>query len=296
VRPRVARQGDTTRTRLLKPYQGSVWAFWPMSHKVLAEMGNDGKIGMSLRICAAFTLMLAGIMIGLGSPAWAQTSERPGLLLVVGKSTDRARIASYAASLPTIYASHQAYYLSIGGSGRGVTWLEGPWKDRSIIFAKFQSRSDVDAFWWGEPYRAAIRKRDNAGVFSVVALESTVQTFPEGPEAGYLIIMTALQDDQLRSRAASERATAALADGVRETGGIMLTGSQAGGFTALEGDTLFHQISIAAWPSKSGRDAYLASRAGKAAARLRHRSGLSAVATADGVPRSQLPPATADQR
>jgi uncharacterized protein (DUF1330 family) len=259
-------------------------------------VGNDRNFDMSLRICTAITLIVSGIMLGLVSPAWAQTSQRPGLLLVVGKTTDRAKIGSYAASLPAIYASHQAYYLSIGGSGRGVTWLEGPWKDRSIIFAKFQSRSDVDAFWWGEPYRAAIRKRDNAGVFSVVALESTVPTFPEGPEAGYLIIMTALQDDQLRSRAASERAAAALANGVRKTGGVMVAASQAGQFTALEGDTLFHQINIAAWPSKSGRDAYLASLAGKAAARLRKRSGLSAVAISDGVPRSQQPTATAAQR
>ena len=37
------------------------------------------------------------------------TRPLPGYLLVVGKTTDRVKIRGYAASLPPIYASHDAY-------------------------------------------------------------------------------------------------------------------------------------------------------------------------------------------
>jgi uncharacterized protein (DUF1330 family) len=224
-------------------------------------------------------------------PSPATQVQLPGYLLVVGKTTDRAKIGGYAAALPPIYAQNDAYYLAIGGAGRGVTWLEGPWADRSIIFGKFPSRAQIDAFWWGDAYRAAIRRRDNAGVFSVVALTGTAPLMLEGVGTGYVIVMTGPRDTSANQARLSQEASLALRDGVLASGGTLLTSTEAGQFTSLEGDTLFDRFIIAAWPSLAARDAYLASRPAQRAARLRARLGTSAVASANGVPRTQAPPA-----
>jgi uncharacterized protein (DUF1330 family) len=229
----------------------------------------------------------------LAPPSAQAASQPPGYLLVVGKTTDRAKIGAYAAALPPIYAQNDAYYLAIGGAGRGVTWLEGPWADRSIIFGKFPSRAQIDAFWWGDAYRAAIRKRDNAGVFSVVALTGTAPLMLEGAGSGYLIVMTGPRDASANQTRLSQDASVALRDGVLASGGTLLTSTDAGQFTSLEGDTLFDRFIIAAWPSLAARDAYLASNAARRAARLRAQLGTSAVASANGVPRTQAPPAAA---
>jgi uncharacterized protein (DUF1330 family) len=225
------------------------------------------------------------------SPLPASQSELPGYLLVVGKTTDRAKIGAYAAALPPIYAQNNAYYLAIGSTGRGVTWLEGPWSDRSLILGKFPSRSGVDAFWWGEAYRTAIRRRDNAGVFSVVAITGAMPLPFEGTDVGYLVVMTGPRDASPQQAQASSAAAAALRTAVQASGGVLLTSDQPGAFTAMEGDTVFDRFVIAAWPSLAARDAYLASPAGKRVARLRARVGYSAVVSANGVAHTQAPPA-----
>jgi uncharacterized protein (DUF1330 family) len=239
------------------------------------------------------------ILAAFSSPLNAQTppmagatqAQVPGYLIVVGKTTDRAKIGAYAAALPPIYASHNAYYAAIGGAGRGVTWLEGPWQDRSLIFARFPSRSEIDAFWWGEPYRAAIRKRDNAGVFSVLALSGDVPFEAEGAGKGYLIVMTATKDASEQQAQRSANAAAELIRTVTSSGGLILAAKDKTQFTALEGDTLFDRVVIAAWPSLAARDTYLASGDWRRTNARRGQLGLSVVISANGVPRNQAPPA-----
>jgi uncharacterized protein (DUF1330 family) len=247
---------------------------------------------MGQSLSRRFLLLSLGIvsLFGVGGVA-AQKMEKPGFLIVVGKTTDRAKIGGYAAALPPIYAANNAYYLAIGGAGRGVRWLEGPWTDRSIILAKFPSRAGVDAFWWGEAYRSAIRKRDNAGVFSVVAQEGVALLPFEGSDAGYLIVMTSLRDGSPAQARLSARAAQSLQTGAERSGGVLLTANSPNGFTAMEGDSPFERITIIAWPTKAARDAYLSSGAARSAASLRAQLGLSAVAAADGVSRNQAPPA-----
>lgn len=220
----------------------------------------------------------------------------PGYLIVIGKTTDRAKIGGYAAALGPIYASHNAYYAAIGGAGRGVTWLEGPIRDRSLVLARFPSRQAIDAFWWGEPYRAAIRKRDNAGVFSVIAVPADTSFVAEGADKGYLVVMTALKDASPQQAQASAIAAQSLRESVDASGGTLLSSSAADRFTSLEGDSLFDRVVIAAWPSQASRDAYLVSRPARRAARLRSGLGLSVVVSANGVPRNQAPPAAAPTR
>lgn len=233
-------------------------------------------------------LFLASIL-ALSAPALAQTQDnqvqQTGLLLVVGKSTDRARIGGYVAALPPLYAAHNAYYLALGSTGRGITWLEGTWQDRSLVLARFPSRAEIDTFWWGEPYRSAIRKRDNAGVFSVVALTSTAPLILEGADTGYLIVMTGRRDNSQEQARQSDAAASALRKGVTDSGGVLLTSTQGGPFTLMEGDSVFDRFIVAAWPSLAARDAYLSSRAARQSTRMRQRLGMSVVASANGTAR-----------
>lgn len=266
----------------------------------MQQQGISSMFKWAITLACATALTFSGSAISQGAPqsdavaqpmAQPTAQQTPGYLLVVGKTTDRSKIGAYAASLPSIYASNSAYYLAIGGAGRGVTWLEGPWQDRSLIFAKFPSRAQVDAFWWGAAYREAIKKRDNAGVFSVVALQGTTRPAPEGADAAYLIVMTAPRDASVAQQLASLRAAQALQQGVVLSGGVLLTSNEVGQFTPMEGDGVFDRYAIAAWPTQAARDAFMTSAQGRNAARLRQKLGLSAVASANGVPRTQVPPA-----
>lgn len=210
----------------------------------------------------------------------------PAYLLVVGKATDRAKIGRYAASLPPIYASNSGRYLAVGSAGRGVTWLEGPWQDRSLIVAEFPSRAHVTAFWWGDAYRQAVRLRDDAGVFSVVALEGRAPTMSAAPKGALLIVMTARRNASSNQQQLSSQAALSLERGIVATGGIMLTTNDISQIMTLEGDTVFDRFLVAAWETTAARDAYLASREARVASQLRARLGLSAVATANGVPQA----------
>lgn len=222
------------------------------------------------------------------TPDDAAPCARPAYVLVVGATRDRAKMAAYASTLPPIYATLDAYYLAIGATGRGVTWLEGPWGDRSLVLVRFPCRASVETFWWGEPYRAAIRKRDNAGAFSVVAFDGAGPTPFQGADTGFLIVMTTKGDG-----ARDARAAIALSESIAASGGAMLNSGALQDFTALEGDSVFNRITVAVWATKAARDAYLASAPARRAARLRREAGFSVVAAADGVPRSQPPTAVA---
>jgi uncharacterized protein (DUF1330 family) len=250
-----------------------------------------------LLVCMAMCSMaLSGPVYGQSPlPPTDIAKETPGYLVVTGKTTDRAKIGTYAAALPPIYASHGAYYLAIGAGGRGVNWIEGPWKDRSVILAKFPTRREVDAFWWGEPYRLAIRKRDNAGVFSVVALQGTVSLPYEGDGVGFLIVMTSPRDNTRQQMSLSTRANEALGQGVMASGGTLLASSEPGQFTAMEGDAVFDRFTLAVWPTTAARDAFVSGGSWQRGLRLRKKLGLSAVATANGVSRAQAPPAANSQ-
>jgi uncharacterized protein (DUF1330 family) len=160
-----------------------------------------------------------------------------------------------------------------------------------VIFAKFPTRAGADAFWWGEAYRTAIRKRDNDGVFSVVALEGTGPTPFEGAGAGFLIVMTGPTGKSAAEQEASERAAASLIDGVKRSGGQLVNAPGIGQFTPMEGDTVFDRFVVAVWPSLAARDTYLADTDAAEAKRLRGLAGISAVASANGVPRNQAPTA-----
>ena len=78
----------------------------------------------------------------------------PAYLLVLGKAADRDRMAAYSRALPPVYSKYRGRYLALGGAGRGIDWLAGPVRDRSLVLARFDAFDDVLAFWWSEEYRA----------------------------------------------------------------------------------------------------------------------------------------------
>lgn len=210
--------------------------------------------------------------------------QRPGYLLVTGRSFDPARVRQYGAALPPVYASAGGYYLGIGGQGRGVEWIEGPWRDRSLVLAVFPDRAAVETFWWSPAYRAAVPLRDRAGVFTVSALEGLGPVPHQGAGSAYLVTLLASGSDARRTGAAADAYRTAVA----RSGGTLMTSTDAGAPLPLEGDSAFDRVWIAGWADAAGRSGFLASQAARSARRLREAAGFSVVATLNGIPR---PPA-----
>lgn len=225
----------------------------------------------------------------LASPARARgddqgSGQRPGYLLVMGRSFDPARVRQYGAALPPVYASAGGYYLGIGGQGRGVDWIAGPWRDRSLVLAVFPDRAAVETFWWSPAYRAAVPLRDRAGVFTVSALEGQGPVPHQGAGSAYLVTLMASGTDARRAEAAA----AAYRTAVARSGGTLMTSTDAGAPLPLEGDSAFDRVWIAGWADAAGRSGFLASAAARSARRLREAAGFSVEATLNGIAR---PPA-----
>lgn len=229
----------------------------------------------------------AGLM--LGAPAAAQTGPAASaagaavgaFLLVVGRTTDRARILRYAASLPPIYAAHGGSYLALGAPGRGVRFVEGALADRSVILAEFPDVAARDGFWWGEAYRAAVRLRDGAGVFTCVGLTGLAAPH-RGAGCGYAVVQTGpLQPGDARQAEAALEADDRTRASILASGGRVFADAAGTDLTPLEGDSLFTRVLLASWPEAAARDAWWAGRSARAAARTRGRAGLSSVALLD---------------
>lgn len=238
-------------------------------------------------------LVLAGLALSAATPGRplgqaAGGHDRPGYLVVTGRSFDAARIRQYGAALPAVYAAHDGVYLGLGGPGRGVSWIEGPWRDRSLVLAAFPSQAAVETFWWSPAYRAAVPLRDRAGVFTVAAVEGAGPVPFQGAGSAFLLtfLSTAGTDP-----ARIQLAAAAHRDAVTISGGVMMgpaDGTSA--VMALEGDSVFDRIWICGWADPGARTAFLASAGARAARRARRSAGPVAVATLDGIGRTPQPP------
>lgn len=216
-------------------------------------------------------------------------ADAPAYLVVMGKGTDRDRMGAYSRALPPVYAKAGGRYLAIGGPGRGVEWLAGPWRDRSLVLARFDALPGVTAFWWGEDYRQAARLREGAGQFTVVAVpgvpdDETRNTPGAGArdapaDAVYLVEATVTRDADAYAayRAAFETLLAA-------HGGRVLAPGEAGAYTALEGDPLYDRIAIAYLPTRAAFEAWRADPRAAALQALRERAGLAVLASANAAP------------
>ncbi len=247
------------------------------------------------RILAAFTAVAAGLLAAGALPmneaaaapaAPAPAAAGPGYLVVIGKGTDRERMMAYSRALPPVYAKAGGRYLAIGGPGRGVEWLDGPWRDRSLVLARFDGLPQVLAFWWGDDYREAVRLRERAGQFTVVAVPGAPDDAARDAPAAAVYLVEATVTRDADAHAAYRRAFGTL---LAAHGGRVLTAGDAGGYTALEGDPLYDRMALAMLPSRAALDAMLADPRAAELRALRERGGLSLLAVANAAPAAPVP-------
>lgn len=116
-------------------------------------------------------------------PAAAASCDRPVLMVVQGRVTDRAKLAAYARRLRDtgIYVINEGYYVA---AGRPIDLFEGEYPDdQSIIVARFPCLARARAFWYSELYQKEILPlREGAGRFSVAVYAELPP--PAGPAAG----------------------------------------------------------------------------------------------------------------
>lgn len=207
----------------------------------------------------------------------------PAYLLVLGKAADRDRMAAYSRALPPIYSKYRGRYLALGGAGRGIDWLAGPVRDRSLVLARFDAFEDVLTFWWSEEYRAAARLRERAGQFTVLGLpgEAADPARDAPADAVYLIEATITRD-----ALAYDDYVEGLDATIGAHGGRALVRARLPEFTALEGDALFDRMAVTFFPSRAALDACLADPRADAIAAARERAGLSLLARATPPPRA----------
>lgn len=213
----------------------------------------------------------------------AETPEgvAPGLLLVVGRLLDLPKMGAYSKALPHVYARYRGAYLAMGGPGRGLDWLDGPHRDRSLVLARFASVETVRQFWWSPEYRAAARLREGAGAFNVVALAG--RHGDQAPAAGgvYLAVLTITLDTP-----AAEEWHAGFAAAVAAAGGGIVASAAPDELQLLEGDPAWDRVAIARFPDAA---ALAALESGPRAAELRAlraRAGIACVARAAAFPAS----------
>jgi uncharacterized protein (DUF1330 family) len=201
----------------------------------------------------------------------------PAYLLVLGKGTDRDRMVAYSRALPPIYAAAGGRYLAIGGPGRGVEWLAAPWRDRSLVLARFDDLEHVRLFWWGADYRAAVRLRDGAGQFTVVGLPGLDDAHaPVAAQSAYLVEALVTRD-----AAAADAYRVAFRDASARHGAHSLVETDAASFVALEGDPLFDRVAVTVFPTQAALDAFLADPRAAGLGAARDRAGLALLARAN---------------
>ncbi len=181
--------------------------------------------------------------------------QSPGYLLVLGRSTDRAKIIQYSMTLPPIYAATGGRYIGIGRPGGGVTCLYGLCEGRSAVAAHWSDNKSVSQFWWGDAYRQAVKLRDNAGVFTVVGLKGLANVAPF--EGGALLVANFSANTDSANTAAWLTAAA-------ESGARLLVAPQATALTPLEGDALYNRVALLSFANREARDKFGAAEATKA--------------------------------
>lgn len=207
-------------------------------------------------------ILLAILAVLLALPAAAQKRPDPAYLVVLGAVTDRAKMADYAKALAPIYAGNGGRYIGFGGPGRGVACVAGPCEKRSAVIVQFKDYATLDEFWWGEPYRNAVRLRDRAGVFTVYGVRGFQGVMPAG---GALVLTLWRAPPGWRNDAAIELARIS-------SGAIPLNLELPSEITALEGDGPYDRVELLAFPSEVARIGYLAHPAVKAL--LRPKAGV----------------------
>lgn len=99
-----------------------------------------------------------------------RSDDRPAYLLVQGRVSDREGFKAYSAALPPIYRKYGGEYLALVPAPQ-VEVAEGAPEHRSVVLARFPSRTAARAFWDSPEYAAAKRLREGKGTFFVTILD-----------------------------------------------------------------------------------------------------------------------------
>jgi len=182
----------------------------------------------------------------------AKVDTTPGYLLVMGRTLDRAKIIQYSTSLPSIYAASGGRYIGIGRPGAGVSCVYGLCEGRSAVVATWADDKNIEAFWWGDAYRQAVRLRDKAGVFTVVGLKGLATGVPY--QNGALLIVLINSKPELT-------ATVPWLAAASSAGAALLVSPTTLTVSPLEGDALFQRTALLSFTSKAERDSFAAGEA-----------------------------------
>jgi uncharacterized protein (DUF1330 family) len=216
------------------------------------------------------------------SPSLQVQTNGPGYLLVVGRSFDRAKVIAYSAVLPPIYAETGGRYIGQGRPGGGVTCLYGLCEGRSAVVPYWPDQKSIEAFWWGESYRKAIRLRDGAGVFTVVGIRGSAGVVPYA--GGALLIATA-------SSATEPASTGQWLEAAAKFGARLLAPFASSALVGLEGDAPYSRVAMLSFETKDKRDQFATSDETKALIKSAPPLSLLSLIAIDAPP-PQLPPST----
>lgn len=169
----------------------------------------------------------------------------PGYLLVLGHSLVPEKMAKYSAALPPIYEKFGGFYLGIGGPGRGVEHLEGPWFDHSIVLGRFNEPDDVSKFWYSPEYEQAKKLRKDGGDFNVFKIPGNEFESPHGEPAFLISIYRVLDPGVFAPLAKAEEEKLQN----RSVPYILKAKDQEA--ERLEGDLIDHDFSVAAFPTQA---------------------------------------------
>lgn len=178
----------------------------------------------------------------------------PGYLLVLGHTLDGEKMARYSAALPPIYEKYGGFYLGIGGPGRGVEHLEGPWfdhstshrpRDRGLMLAHFQAPEDISKFWYSPEYEEAKKLRKNGGEFNVFKMAGNEKEAPHGEPAFLISVYRVLDEAAFAPFAKAEE------EKLEHRSIPILTRAKYDETERLEGDIVDHDFSVAAFPTQA---------------------------------------------
>lgn len=169
----------------------------------------------------------------------------PGYLLVLGHSLDGEKMGRYSAALPPIYEKYGGFYLGIGGPGRGVEHLEGPWFDHSLVLAHFKAPEDVTTFWFSPEYEEAKKLRKDGGEFNVFKMAGNEHESPHGEPAFLISVYRVFDAEAYAPLAAAEE------DKLTHRSIPYLAKATYDETERLEGDLVDHDFTIAAFPTQA---------------------------------------------
>lgn len=169
----------------------------------------------------------------------------PGYLLVLGHSLVPEKMATYSAALPPIYEKYGGFYLGIGGPGRGVEHLEGPWFDHSLVIGHFNEPEDVSKFWYSPEYERAKQLRKDGGDFNVFKIAGNEHEAPHGEPAFMVSVYRVLDEEAYAPFAEAE------ADRLLHRGVPYIAKAKSTEVERLEGDLVDHDFTIAAFPTQA---------------------------------------------